>query len=70
MGKIIYIPTQCFNIPSGKVERTFVGTPYLKLDGVRYQKWKSDRVIVFQSVILQHAQGVNNAKNICARILF
>ena len=42
----------------------------MELDGVRAQKCNSDRVIVFQSAILQLAQGVNNSKNVRAHILF
>ena len=31
---------------------------FVELDGVHARKWNSERVIVFQYIILQHAQGV------------
>ena len=34
------------------------------------RKWNAERVIVFQSVILQRAQGINNSAQIRKRILF
>ena len=33
-------------------------------------KWNTERVIIFQSIILQRAQGVNNSSKIRKRILF
>ena len=41
---------------------------FVELDGFRARKWNSERVIVFQSVILQRAQGVNNYAQICNHI--
>ena len=41
----------------------------MELDGVRARKWNFDKVIVIQSVILKHSQGVNNYKHILACIL-
>ena len=42
----------------------------MELDRVCARKWNSERVIVFQSVILKCAEGVNNSKHIRACILF
>ena len=55
---------QCYDAPSGKFGKIFVGILYVELDRVRARKWNVERVVVFQSVILQRTQGVNNsAKN-------
>ena len=70
MVKLVCIPTQRYYVLSGKVGMRFVGTLSVELDGVRSWKWNSERVIVFQSVILQHSQGVISSKHICAHILF
>ena len=69
-GKIVCMPTQQYNVPSVKVGRIFVRTLTLELDGVCARKWNSERVIIFQSVILQRAQGVNNSKYTHACIFF
>ena len=53
-----------------KVGRRCFGTQSVDIDGVIAWKWNYERVIDFQSVILQHAQGVINAKYICVFILF
>ena len=68
--KLVCMPTQRYDTLSGKNERSFFGTLSVDLDGVQYWKWNSERVIVFQSVILQCTQGVNNTKHIRERILF
>ena len=47
-----------------------MGIVSVEIDGVCSQKWNADWVIVFQSVILQHAQGINNSAQIRKRILF
>ena len=47
----------------------FIGTLYVELNGVLAWKWKSERVVMFQLVILQRSQGVNNSKHIHVRIL-
>ena len=47
-----------------------MGIISIELYVVRTRKWNYERVIVFQSVILQHAQGDNNSKHIYVCILF
>ena len=47
-----------------------MGILSIELDRVRARKSNAERVIVFQSVILQRAQGVNNSAQIRKRILF
>ena len=56
--KIVCIPTQRYDAPSGKVGKRFVGILSVELDGICARKWNTERVIFFQSVILQRAQGV------------
>ena len=69
-GKLACMPTKRYDVPSGKVGRIFVGTLSVELDGLQDWNWNYKRVIVFQSVILEHAQRVNNSKNILARKCF
>ena len=42
----------------------------VELDEVNARKWNAERVIVFQYVILQRAQGINNSVQIRNHILF
>ena len=60
MEKLVCMTNQRYNVLSRKVERIFFGILSVELDGVRARNWNSERVIMFQSVILQCAQGVNN----------
>ena len=62
--------TQCYNAPSGEVRKRFVVILYVELEGFRTRKWNAEKVAVFQSVILQHTQGVNNYKHISVPKLF
>ena len=64
------MPTERYDAPSGKVGKIFVGILSVELDGVCARKWNLERVILFQSVILQRAQGINNSAQICKRIFF
>ena len=68
MERLICYPTQCYNVPIGKVEKKFVLTLLVELDGIRGHKWKFKNVIAFHTVILQHIGPVTGAKIICARI--
>ena len=69
-GGIVFMPTQRYDTPSGKFGKRFVGILSVEIVGVCVRKWNSERVIIFQSVILQHAQGVNNPPRIHKRVLF
>ena len=68
--KIVCMLTQRYDTPSGKVRKRFLEILSVELDGVCARKWNAERVIVFQSVMLQHSQGVNNSVQIRKRILF
>ena len=63
-GKLLGMPTQRYYAPSGKFGKRFMEIFLIELDRVRTRKWIAERVIVFQSVILQRAQGVNNSAQI------
>ena len=69
-GKLIFMTTQRYDPPFSKVGKRFLGILSVELDGVRARNWNAQRVIVFQSVILQHAQVVNNSAQIWNHILF
>ena len=68
--KIIFIPSQRYDAPPRKVGKIFVGILSVELDRVCARKEISERVVIFQSVILQCAQGINNSAQIRKRILF
>ena len=63
--KLVCLPTQRYDAPSGKVGKRFVGILSVELDKVHARKWNSERVVVFQSIILHCAQGVNHSMKIC-----
>ena len=62
-----YPKLQCTVQKFGKI---FVATLSMELNGILACKWNSERVIIFHLVIMLQAQGDNNAKHICVRILF
>ena len=70
LEKLGCVPTQRYYAPSGKSGKRFVGIMSAELDGFCVRNWNVERVIVFQSVILQRVQGVNNSAQISKRILF
>ena len=61
---------QCYDALPGKLWRKFFRTLSVHLYGVCTRNWNSERVIIFQSVILQRVQGVNNYAQICKSIFF
>ena len=52
-----------------KIRENIFQTLSVDLNSVQAHKWNSERVTIFKSVILQHDQGINNSKHICAHIL-
>ena len=64
------MPIQRYNTPSGKSRKIFVGILSIELDRFSARKWNVERVIIFQSVILQRSQGINNSAKIRKHILF
>ena len=63
------MPTQRYDAPSGKVRKISVVILSVEINGDDARKWNAERVIVFQSVILQRAQVVNNYAQIRKGIL-
>ena len=45
--KIIFMPNQCYDAPSSKVGKRFVGILSIEIDGVCARKWYANRVIFF-----------------------
>ena len=70
MEKLACMPTQRYGAPSRKVRNIFLGILSVELDGVHSKKWNAERVIVFQSAILQRAKGVNNSAQCRKHIFF
>ena len=70
LSLIMIRKTQGYNAHSRKIGKRFVEILYVELDSVHARKWNVERVIVFESAILQCAQGVNNSTQIQKRILF
>ena len=70
MEKLVFMSTQRYYAPFRKVGKRFVGILSVELDRVCARKWNAERVIVFQPVIIQRAQGVTNYAQILKRIYF
>ena len=51
--KLVFF-TQCYGVPSGRAGKTFVSNLAVELNDVRGWKCNAERVIVFQTVILQY----------------
>ena len=64
--KLVCLPTQRYNVTSGQVRKRFVSTLTAEPNGRRGRKWNAERVIVFQTFILQRVRPVTGAKNIRA----
>ena len=64
------MPTQLYDAPSREVGKRFVGILSVELGGVRSRKWNTERVLIFQYIILKILHGVNNSAQIRKRILF
>ena len=62
--KIVCMLNQCYDTPSCKFGKRFVGIMYVELDRVHARKCNAERVIVFQSVMFQRAKGGNNSAKI------
>ena len=62
--KLVYLPTQHYDAPYGKVGNRFVVVMFVELDRVPDRKWNSGRMIVFRSYILQCAQNIKNSTQI------
>ena len=61
--KLICIPTQHYDVPSGRIGNPYVGIILVELDGIRDRQWNTGRVIVFKTFILQGVSGVSRSRN-------
>jgi hypothetical protein len=66
--KLIVLPCQRYDAPSGAVGRRFVRILTEELRGIRSRKWNAERFIVFQAVVLQRSREVKNAGAIKRRL--
>jgi hypothetical protein len=66
--KLIALPSQGYDVPSGAVGKRFVNILVLELEGIRRRQWNSERFLVFQMVVLQRSKEVSGAANIRRRI--
>jgi hypothetical protein len=62
--KLIVLPSQRYNAPSGAIGRCFILFLAEELKGIVSQKWNSKRFIVFQMVVLQRARDVKTSSAI------
>ena len=70
VGKTCFYADPTLQYTFWKVGKIFVGIMSVKLDRVCARKWNAERMIVFNFVILQLAQDINNYAQIRKRILF
>ena len=56
--------TQRYDIPSGHIGNQFVGIILVDLDRIWNHQWNAERVLIFQTVILQRVSGVSESRNI------
>ena len=68
MEKSIFLPTQRYEVPSVQMGKRFVDNLAVDLDIIRNRHWNTERVIVFQSVILYPDCLVSSTRNICDQI--
>jgi hypothetical protein len=67
--KLVILPPQRYDSPSGPVGRRFVRLLTKELEGIHSRKWNSEKFLVFQMVILQRSKEVTGvAGNIKRRL--
>jgi hypothetical protein len=66
--KLVVLPPQRYDTPSGPVGRRFVRMLTEELKGIKSRKWNSEKFLVFQMVILQRSKEVSGAGNIKRRL--
>ena len=64
MEKLVFFLNQFYDVPYGRFGEMFVSNLAEDINVILGQKWKSDRVIIFQTVILQRVRLVTGTKNI------
>ena len=53
MEKFVCLTTQLYTVPSGRDGNFFISTPAAELDDILVWKWNTERVVMFQTGILQ-----------------
>jgi hypothetical protein len=59
--RLIILPSQHYDAPSGSVGCHFVHILTEELEGICCQKWNLERFLVFQMVVLQHSKEVKTS---------
>ena len=64
LEKLVSMPTQKYDVPSGRIVNLFVGILLVEIGGTQNLQWNAERVIIFQTVIFQRVIGVSGSRNI------
>ena len=62
--KLVIVPTQCFDVPSGRIGNRFVGIINVEIERIWDCQYNAERVIIFRTLPLQRVNGVYRARNI------
>ena len=62
------IPTRRYYLPRGPIGRSFIAQLIVEFEGVMNQDWNSERLLVFQIVILQKTRRITDARSIKLKI--
>ena len=66
--RLVTLPPQRYDVPSGPIGRRFVRLLTKELEGIKSRKWNSEKFLVYQMVILQRSKEVSGAGNIKRRL--
>jgi hypothetical protein len=66
--KLVTLPPQRYDVPSGPIGRRFVRLLTKELEGIKSRKWNSEKFLVYQMVILQRSKEVSGAGSIKRRL--
>ena len=61
--EIITLPPQRYDVLAGRVGHVFINALAEELEGVEGRQWNTERLIIFQTVILQRTTKVWRAQN-------
>ena len=63
-NEIASLPSRRYQLPRGRVGKTFIGILTKEWKGVLERKWNSERPLIFQAVILQRSLDIHGAGEI------
>jgi hypothetical protein len=66
--RLVVFPSQTYDLPQGKVGRLFLEMLADTMDGILAGQWNSERLIVFQLVMLQRSGDVKQSKDVKRRM--